>query len=90
MDGDQLDLSIENVAIIFAQAIQVLARMDESEIENRKGASAIPKAVLCCEEAMLLVSAAVVLAAEMYPDLLDPETLMHALRGAGRPMPTIN
>ena len=87
---NDIDITKEHVALVFAQAIQVLARMDESEIENRKGASAIPKFVMCCDEAMLLVSAAMLFAAELYPDLLDPETLQDLLRGAGGPIPTLN
>lgn len=85
-----IDLTKEHVALVFAQAVQVLARMDEYEIENRKGSAAVPKAIMCCDEAMFLVSAAMLFAAEIHPDLLDPETLLHMLRGAGRPMPTLN
>ena len=90
MTPDDLDLRMEDVAVIFAITVQLIGKMQDAEIEDRPSTAAVPRDILNCSEAMFLASTAMVLAAKLHPQLMDPETLMHAIRGARGPVPTVN
>lgn len=76
------DLDREQVAIVFAAAMEIVLRIDQDENDARKMSAAIPRDILNWGEAMMLVPAAMVLAAKLYPELLDPETLRAILHNA--------
>lgn len=84
------DLTLEQVAVVMAVTVQVLARFAEMEVEDLPPARAIPKDALCIGEALMLVPAAMVLAAKLYPELLDPATLAGLLRGTRIHGPLLN
>lgn len=85
-----IELTLEQAAVLFQTAIAVLARMDEEELDARPLSSAVPRGVMCCGDALMLVPAAMLLTAKMYPQLMDTEILSQALRNASSAMPTIN
>lgn len=85
-----IELTLEQAAMLFHSAISVIARMEDDEFDARPGASAIPRSVMCCSDAMLLIPAAMLLTAKLYPQLMDVEVLQQALRNASSAMPTIN
>ena len=86
----EIDLTLEQAAILFHTAISVVARMETDEFDARPQSAAIPRDVMCCGDALLLIPAAMLLTAKLYPQLMDVEVLQQALRNASSAMPTIN
>lgn len=85
-----IELTLEQAAMLFQSALMVIVRMEEEEFDTRPQSAAIPRGVMCCGDAMLLVPAAMLLTAKLYPQLMDMEVLQQALRNASSAMPTIN
>lgn len=84
----EIDLTLEQAAILFHTAICVVSRMETEEFDARPMSSAIPRSVMTCGDALMLIPAAMLLTARLFPQLIDTETLSQALRNAA--MPTIN
>lgn len=84
----EIELTLEQAAILFHTAISVIARMETDEFDARPMSAAIPRGVMTCGDALMLIPAAMLLTAKAYPELMDTEVLSQALRNAA--MPTIN
>lgn len=78
----EIELTLEQAAMLFQTALSVIVRMEEEEFDQRPSSAAIPRAVMCCADALLLVPAAMLLTAKAYPQLMDVEVLQQALRNA--------
>lgn len=85
-----IELTLEQAAILFATSISVIARMDSDDFDRRRPSAAVPREVMTCADAMMLVPAAMLLSAKLYPQLMDTEILSQALRAASGAMVTIN
>lgn len=84
----EIELTLEQAAILFHTAICVVSRMETEEFDARPVSAAIPRSVMTCGDALMLIPAAMLLTAKLYPQLMDTEILSQALRGAS--MPTLN
>lgn len=86
----EIELTLEQAAILFQCAVSVVGRMETDEFDARPVSSAIPRGVMTCGDALMLIPAAMLLTAKLYPQLMDTEVLCQALRNAAGVMPTIN
>jgi hypothetical protein len=84
-----LDLPFDHAAILYATAIGVMAKMQDSDMDERGYDAALPRGVLTCGEAMALLPLVMVLLVGAYPDLLDQGALETALRTAVLPSSTL-
>ena len=87
---DDFELSIEQAAFLFARYVTTISRMEEAELDTLRPSAALPRSVLTCGEALMLIPAGLVLVAKLYPGLMEEETLIAALRMNLRPGATVN
>lgn len=90
MTADEFDLTLEQAAFLFQGYIMAVTRMEVAGIEDKRPSDAIPRSILSCGDALLLIPAGLVLVAKLYPQLMDTEVLMAALRMGSRPGTAIN
>lgn len=86
----EIELTLEQAAVLFQCAVSVVSRMETEEFDVRPMSSAIPRDVMTCGDALMLIPAAMLLTAKLYPQLMDTEVLVQALRNAAGVIPTIN
>lgn len=74
-------LTLEEAALLYAQAALITERLEDAEIDSRRPASPLPGKVLTCGEAWNLIPLVMVLLEQRYPQLSDPDTLSELLSG---------
>lgn len=75
-----IPLSADEAGVLVATAVQVLGTIEAACIHERPPLEDLPRGLLTCGQACLLASAALALALERFPELLEPGTLEEALR----------
>lgn len=76
------DLTIEQAAVMLERSMYVVGTLEAACIGERADGEPLPRGMLTCGEAMLLIPALAVLIVQRYPQLLEDDALDDALRTA--------
>lgn len=76
------DFPLEMAALLFERSMYVAGTLEAACIQDRGDGEPLPRGMLTCGEAMLLIPAIAVLIVQRYPQLLNDDTLDDALRMA--------
>lgn len=73
---------IADWACVYAHVGVIIARLQDREIDCKPDNAPLPRGVLTCGEAMMLLPLLFVLLAQKYPELQDPDQLSELLAQA--------
>lgn len=69
-------------ACVYAHVGLILQRLEDREIGDKSESAPLPRGVLTCGEAVMLLPLLFVLLAQKYPELQDPDQLSELLAHA--------
>lgn len=75
-----MSLTLHEAGVLLAEAVQVMGTLEAYSAQERESSEPLPRGLLTCGEAVRLIPAVVMLVAEMYPQLLEPNVLEESLR----------
>lgn len=77
-----LPLTIGDAALLLADALLVMGALESMAIGERDNCEPLPRGVLTCGEAWRLIPVAAALLFERFPQLVDEDAFIAALRDA--------
>ena len=76
------ELTADDVGLFLAEAVRVMGTLEAAAIQERPAGEPLPRGFLTCGEACRLIPAVVLLALQIYPQLIEEGVLETVLRNA--------
>lgn len=79
---DAADLTVDEAGLLLAQAVQIMGTLEAVGAHERPDSEPLPRGMLTCGEACLLVPAVIALTLQLFPQLAEDGVLEAILRNA--------